>query len=353
MAETSEPSASASKTLPWTSDVPDGRTSEQGSAIDPRAFRNALGQFATGVTIVTACGPQGERVGATVSSFNSVSLDPPMVLWSLDKRAMSRSIFEASSHFAVHVLTLEQQELAQRFARRGAEKFEGLQCGDGLGNVPLLTDCAACFECETRHRYDGGDHVIFVGEVRRFKHITGAPLVFHGGAFAEARLLSGAAIDAAVDEATGRFGPDFLCYLLARAHFQTYRPLAAEFDRAGITETEYFVLSMLCIRDGLPYTALCRLLEHTGHAPTRVDIAAMVGRGLVRLAADENGAIHLTDSGRRTYIVVLSTDGRIASKALSGFSAREVAEFGGYLRRVIQNTNADTPDVWTYRQDQT
>jgi 3-hydroxy-9,10-secoandrosta-1,3,5(10)-triene-9,17-dione monooxygenase reductase component len=270
------------------------------------------------------------------------------VLWSLDKRALSRSTFEASTHFAVHVLTLEQQELAQRFARRGAEKFEGLQCGGGLGNAPLLTDCAACFECETRHRYDGGDHVIFVGEVKRFEHVTGAPLVFHGGTFAEARLLSGAALDGAVDEATGRFGPDFLCYLLARAHFQTYRPLAAEFERVGITETEYFVLSMLCIRDGLSYAALGRLLEHTGHAPTRLDIAAMVVRDLVNRAGGEDGAIELTDSGRRAYLLVLSADGRIASKALSGFSAREIAELGGYLRRVVQNTNSGSPDVWTY-----
>lgn len=327
---------------------PGGPEGHPDSALDPRAFRNALGQFATGVTIVTACGPQGEKVGATVSSFNSVSLDPPMVLWSLDKRAVSRPVFETSTHFAVHVLTVEQQELAQRFARRGAEKFEGLQCGVGVGNAPLLTHCAACFECETRHRYDGGDHVIFVGEVQRFKQLTGAPLVFHGGAFAEARSLSGASIDAAVDETTGRFGPDFVCYLLARAHFQTYRPLAAEFERVGITETEYFVLSMLCIRDGLSHAALCSLLEHTGHAPTRMDIAAMVARGLVTLSAGDDGAIRVTEWGRRTYVVVLSADGRIASKALTGFSAREIAEFGGYLRRLIQNTNAGTPDVWTY-----
>jgi 3-hydroxy-9,10-secoandrosta-1,3,5(10)-triene-9,17-dione monooxygenase reductase component len=318
------------------------------SAIDPRAFRNALGQFATGVTIVTACGPNGERVGATVSSFNSVSLDPPLVLWSLDKRAFSRTVFESSTHFAVHVLKLEQKQLAQRFAMRGSDKFDGLECGGGLGNAPLLGDCAACFECETRHRYDGGDHVIFVGEVKRFGHAAVAPLVFHGGAFAEARLLSGASIDAAVDESTGRFGPDFVCYLLARAHFQTYRPLAAEFARVGITETDYFVLSMLCIRDGLTHASLCALLEHTGHAPTRADVGAMVARHLVSVAPGDSGAIHITESGRRTYLVVLSADGRIANQALTGFNPREIAEFAAYLRRIIQNTNAGSPDVWTY-----
>lgn len=318
-------------------------------ALDARAFRNALGQFATGVTIVTACGSQGEWVGATVSSFNSVSLDPPMVLWSLDKRAHSRGAFESSTHFAVHVLTLDQKDLAQRFATRGVNKFEALQCAPGLGEVPLLGECAACFECETRHRYDGGDHVIFVGEVKRFEHATGTPLVFHGGTFAEARqLIMGQLTDGGIDETTGRFGPDFLCYLVARAHFQTYRPLLAEFERIGITESEYFVLSMLCIRDGLSYATLVKILEHTGHAPTRADIAAMEARQLVSVEAGEDGAIHITDSGRRSYVIVLALDGRIASWALTGFTAREIAEFGGYLKRVIANTNAGAPDVWMY-----
>jgi len=297
--------------------------------------------------IVTACGSQGERVGATVSSFNSVSLDPPMVLWSLDKRAHSRAAFESSAHFAVHVLRLDQQELAQKFATRGANKFEGLPCSAGLGEVPLLGECAACFECETRHRYDGGDHVIFVGEVKRFAHAAGTPLVFHGGTFAEARqLILGQLSDAQIDETTGRFGPDFFCYLLARAHFQTYRPLTAEFARVGITETEYFVLSMLCIQDGLSCATLATILEHTGHAPTRDDIAAMEAKQLVEVGDD--GIVRIRDSGRRSYVVVLALDGRIASRALTGFTAREVAEFSSYLKRAIANTNAGTPDVWGY-----
>lgn len=317
-------------------------------SLDPRAFRNALGQFATGVTIVTACDPSGEKVGATVSSFNSVSLDPPLVLWSLDKRAYSRTVFESSSHFAVHVLKLEQQELARRFATRGASKFEGLNCGAGLGAVPLLSDCAACFECETRHRYDGGDHLIFVGEVKRFAHAACAPLVFHGGAFAQARqLIMGQPADGGIDESTGRFGPDFLCYLLARAHFQTYRPLAAECQRVGMSETEYFVLSLLCIRDGLDPAGLAQMLAHTGHAPTGEDIARMAAKDWVRIDSG-SGVVHITMCGRRSYVVVLALDGRIASKALSGFSAGEIIEFCGYLKRVIANTDEGTPDVWTY-----
>jgi 3-hydroxy-9,10-secoandrosta-1,3,5(10)-triene-9,17-dione monooxygenase reductase component len=173
--------------------------------------------------------------------------------------------------------------------------------------------------------------------------------VFHGGVFAEARQLSSAApLDSSVDEASGRFGPDFLCYLLARAHFQTYRPLAAEFERVGITETEYFVLSMLCIRDGLTLEVLSEILEHTGHAPSREDVVRMATKGLVTLDVDARGGIHVADSGRRTYAVVLSLDGRIASKALAGFAAQENSEFGRFLKRAIANTSAGAPDVWTY-----
>lgn len=321
-----------------------------GSAVlDARAFRDALGQFATGVAIVTARGEDGERVGATVSSFNSVSLDPPLVLWSLDRSARSRAAFESSTHFAVHVLTLEQRELAQLFARRGADKFADLQCREGLGGVPVLEKCAACFECETRHRYDGGDHIIFVGEVLQFERLAGSPLLFHGGAFREARQhLGGVAVDTAVDERTGRFGPDFISYLIARAHFQLYRPLAREFERMGISETEYFTLSMLCIREPLAYETLVGLLEHTGHAPGREQIVAMAQKGLLRLEqADSALRVEITEPGRRLYLLVLAVDGRLASEALRGFAPQEIADFAGYIKRLIANTSMSAGDVWT------
>jgi len=317
--------------------------------VDARAFRDALGQFATGVAIVTACGDDGERVGATVSSFNSVSLNPPLVLWSLDKKALSRAAFESSTHFAVHILTLEQRELAQLFARRGADKFAGLQCREGLGGVPLLGQCAACFECETRHRYEGGDHIIFVGEVLQFERLAGSPLLFHGGAFREARQhLTDVSLDAAVDESTGRFGPDFLCYLIARAHFQLYRPLAREFERIGISETEYFTLSMLCIRERLSCETLTSLLDHTGHAPSPAQIQEMQRRGLIELdPAEATPTLAITELGRRLYVLVLAVDGRLASQALRGFAPQEVADFAAYIKRLIANTTSSAADVWT------
>jgi len=147
-------------------------------------FRVALGMFATGVTIVTARDAAGVPVGLTANSFNSVSLDPPLVLWSLSRQAGSMSAFTAGSHYAVHILAADQRALAERFAQRHADRFEGLDITEGAGGAPLLAGAAAVFECFNRSRYDEGDHIIFVGEVERCRHREGAsPLIFHGGRF--------------------------------------------------------------------------------------------------------------------------------------------------------------------------
>jgi flavin reductase (DIM6/NTAB) family NADH-FMN oxidoreductase RutF len=151
---------------------------------DPRLLRNALGHFATGVTVVTTCAPDGAKIGVTVNSFASLSLDPPLVLWSLARKSWSMSAFEIAGHFAVHVLAADQQALSDRFSRAGADKFGGVETVEGVGGVPLLRDCAAVFECSVEHRYDGGDHVILVGRVERFSTAERAPLLFYRGRYA-------------------------------------------------------------------------------------------------------------------------------------------------------------------------
>ena len=145
---------------------------------DVAEFRNALGSFTTGVTIVTTQGNNGNDVGLTANSFNSVSLDPPMVLWSLGKSALSMTHFQTADHFAVHILAQDQQDLSQRFATRGIDKFSDLDISRGPNNVPLLEQCAARFICKTVYQYEGGDHIIFVGEVISFEHSAKHPLLF-------------------------------------------------------------------------------------------------------------------------------------------------------------------------------
>jgi len=147
-------------------------------------FRAALGMFATGVTIVTALSDEGEPIGLTANSFNSVSLSPPLVLWSLARAAASMAIFRTGSHYAINILGADQQALAKQFAAPGRNRFAGVQFTSGAGGAPILQGTVATFECFNRSRYEEGDHVIFVGEVERCEHRVGAsPLLFHGGKF--------------------------------------------------------------------------------------------------------------------------------------------------------------------------
>ncbi|MCK6424196.1 MAG: flavin reductase family protein [Burkholderiaceae bacterium] len=147
-------------------------------------FRQALGLFATGVTIVTARAADGSPVGLTVNSFNSVSLAPPLVLWSLARAAGSLPVFSAGSHYAIHILSSEQRALAERFATRDIDRFAGLDWHEGAGGIPLIDGAAAVLECHNRSRYEEGDHVIFVGEVEQCRwHPQASPLIFHGGRF--------------------------------------------------------------------------------------------------------------------------------------------------------------------------
>ena len=151
------------------------------AGLDPRALRNALGSFATGVTVMTTLRPDGTPVGLTVNSFASVSLDPPLVLWSLAARSPSLGAFRASTHFGVNVLSAEQEALCRRFATPEPDKFANLAWRSGESGVPVLEGCVANFECSSAFNNYGGDHVIFVGHVVRFETRDTPALLFHRG----------------------------------------------------------------------------------------------------------------------------------------------------------------------------
>ncbi len=155
--------------------------------MEPSDFRNALGCFATGVTVVTAVGPRGELIGITINSFNSVSLDPPLVLFSLNRRAYSMGAFLSTQAFAVNILRAGQEAISERFARSLEDKWSGVEHEAWDSGCPILTCALAGFECKIRHTYHGGDHVIFVGEVTRQHHDPdGQPLLYHRGKYCTA-----------------------------------------------------------------------------------------------------------------------------------------------------------------------
>ncbi|MDD5295308.1 MAG: flavin reductase family protein [Rhodocyclaceae bacterium] len=154
--------------------------------VDRRSLRGALGMFATGVTVITTRRADGTYAGFTANSFSSVSLEPPLVLWSLGLDSPNLPTFEASSHYAINVLAADQAHLSQRFAASGTDKFAGLALLPGAGGAPLLPGCCAWFECANETRYPGGDHLIFIGRVLAYAREERAPLIFHEGRYRQA-----------------------------------------------------------------------------------------------------------------------------------------------------------------------
>lgn len=166
---------------------------------DPRAFRRCLGQYPTGVAVMTAA--DGERLaGMSANSFAALSLDPPLVLWSIRKESISLQTFSQASHFVVNVLTSKQAHVAMHFSTPSDEKFKDVKWLPGLGGAPLLEECLAHFECRLQECIDQGDHLLMVGRVEHYTRLQGEPLVFSQGRYAVTQehpaLASGNAVEA-------------------------------------------------------------------------------------------------------------------------------------------------------------
>ena len=162
----------------------------KGNSFDTVELRSALGRFATGVTIVTTRDACGEPIGLTANSFNSVSLDPPLILWSLARKSVNLAVFQNSAHFAINVLAADQRILSDRFARPVPDRFDSVRWHEGAGGAPVLDGTLASFECAAHRQMDGGDHVIFLGRVLNFRATAGEhdkePLVYYAGQYAKA-----------------------------------------------------------------------------------------------------------------------------------------------------------------------
>lgn len=315
--------------------------------IDPRQFRNALGAFTTGVTVVTTRDAQGQDVGLTANSFSSVSLDPPMVLWSLAKNSNSLPAFMGSDHFAVHILSTRQQPMSDRFAKRGADKFGGLDIARGHGEVPLLNDCAARFECRMAYRYEGGDHMIFVGEVLKFEHFNLPSLVYQSGGYALAvkKPAEYAAEDASYSSES--FGRNALTYLLGRVYHQMRFQLKAFLDERELDDVGHQVLGILGIRDGRSIGELDAMVRVTGPRVDLESLASLEGRGFVKIEGQGAGAIvHLTDSGRDLSIEIVAATKSIEDDALEVFDPTEVQVMTHLVRRLARRTSVETPPLW-------
>ncbi len=312
--------------------------SEPAAPIAGKHFRGALGAFATGVTIVTSRDAEGKDVGLTANSFNSVSLDPPMVLWSLAKTSASLPAFMTNDHFAVHVLAADQQALSDKFSRRGIDKFAELPVTRGVGDVPLLDGCSARFQCRTAYRYEGGDHMIFVGEVHEFDHLDHAPLVFHAGKYGKV-LPRIAAKPGAAEEVESSFRKDFLGYLLGLASVQLHRPVKARCAELGVSETVYYVLTILMAQPDLTLEQVNTLMSYTGSGLSPQLQAEMVRSGWVEVGgAGGEKRLHLTAAGRLLAIQIFAAAKAAESAASRVLDFEEASLLKQLLKRVIRAT---------------
>ncbi len=309
------------------------------TTIDAKQFRKALGSFTTGVTVVTTRGVEGEDVGLTANSFNSVSLDPPMVLWSLDRKSSSAAAFLAAEHFAVHILASDQEQVSNQFAKRGIDRFAGVALERGHGDVPLLTGCSARFECRTSYRHDGGDHIIFVGEVVAFDSFGRAPLVFHGGTYG---LLMKKAEDDL--DASSSFGDEWLGFLLGRAYYQMLMPLRAEVERQGLDDVHYNILSVLSAGEGRSVSEVRRLVDFTGHRVGDEHFSSLVLRKLIFVEGDER--VRFTEAGRHLAIELMAAGKAAEADAVGELDFNEARLLKLLLKRVIRATGQGLPDHW-------
>jgi len=301
---------------------------------DPKDFRRALGNFATGVTIVTARAPDGTNVGVTASSFNSLSMDPPLVLWSSIKETPSCKLFEEASHFAVNVLASDQMDMSNHFARQQDDKFDGVEWEEGIGGAPIFPHCAGRFQCETYDKLDGGDHWIFVGRVLSFDDNGRSPLCFHQGSysmvFSHPETYPNAENDATKNGDQGRMGNHefFLMLRAVRAYQERYRPKLASLE-LNLSESR-----MLLVLNDIPGLGAEELAVHA-HSPVveaREALLGLAGRGMV--VASGNGYV-ITDLGRTKADQCWNIAEEHAKATFKRFSPAEVDTFTNVLRQLI------------------
>ena len=308
------------------------------SPFAPRVFRRALGNFATGVTIVTARSPDGEQAGVTANSFNSVSLEPPLILWSIDKRSGSHAVFAAASHFAVHVLAAGQIELSNHFARPQDDKFAGIAHQHGLGGAPLLEDCAARFQCELHQQVDGGDHWILIGRVVAFDDFGRAPLLYHQGAYSMVLPHPRAAKKADPNAAPaaglrGRLVNHNLYYLMVQAVNAYQASYAPRQLVSGLSTSEARMLMVLEDSAGSHLDPVA--LQREVAMPTREIEAALANLRAAGLVSAADDGTQLTEAGHAQTEQLWEIARQQQEAVFAGVSSEDLDTFRKVLRVVM------------------
>lgn len=272
--------------------------------LDNQRLRACLSEFATGVAVITALGRNDEPIGLTVNSFSSVSLDPPLVLWSLTRQSPRFDDYAATEYMAVHVLSADQRELAVTFSTTKEDKFSKLESWHcNADGVPILTGSIAVFECIPWQQYDGGDHVIHVIKVERFSATGGSPLLFHTSQFSA--LPTTTSLPA--NDVGNTFVDNYLPYLIGRAGFEVNRSFARQLHDHDVQPAQWRVLATLADRKlTVGELASIVLLKQ----PTLTKL-------LDRMVTDELVARENHRDDRRKVVLTVTTKGRTLAGKLT------------------------------------
>ena len=315
---------------------------ESDLSLDSKAFRQALGAFATGVCVVTTRNRDGTDVGLTANSFSSVSLNPPMILWSLANTSSAISTFRDVSHFGVHILASDQDRLSAQFATKGIDRFQDVEIIRGINEIPLLRNCVARFECKTAHQYDGGDHTIFIGEVVSFNRSDLKPLIFHGGRYG---MVVGRD-DVAAEASKGHDGAlslseNGLNYLLWRAFLQFRHKYYEQRKKLQWSKSDSYILQTISMEEGRTIEGIDRAIQFTGLRCTLDGIKELAARGLVSVEEPLRleSRVWLTESARASVYHLVAIARAVEGEALEDMDFSETYLLKKMLRHIVDKTS--------------
>jgi flavin reductase (DIM6/NTAB) family NADH-FMN oxidoreductase RutF/DNA-binding MarR family transcriptional regulator len=310
------------------------------SESDARALRRCFGQFGTGVTIMTSQTGQ-DRVGVTANSFSSLSLDPPLVLWSIKRTSRSFDAFLKAEYFAVNVLSTDQIAVSQAFSGPQADKFAGIDCVPGKTGSPTIRNAIAIMECQIENRYDGGDHIILIGRVLHFSQSPGEALLFCQGRYAVAidHPTLGAPIDQTRD---GNIDSDDAKRSFWRLMFLALHRMSRRFDRhreeEGINPQQSRVLIDLFDKPGRTFE---QLVEMSFLPPIVAEdaVAALVERGYV--CRNSDGNLALTEFGVACRQAMHLRWKKFEDQELAGIDEKDLERTRSVLTTILARKGSD------------
>ena len=301
-------------------------------------LRKAFSQFPTGVTVITCTDKNNSPVGVTASSFNSVSMDPPLVLWSVDKGAFSAAIFNDAEHFAVNVLAENQVALSNKFAGRGTDKFADVNYSKGIGDSLLLAGAIAQFECKTWEVYEGGDHLIIVGEIiKQTVDFSHPPLVFSQGSYAATSThpeMMKPKLNFLQEE---EFLSDYLPYLLRKSYSLYSEKLYPYLEsKYGVSPEQWRVIIALTKKEQLPFEELANLVMQPIES-----LADIIKELVIENVLDDSltGFLKLTEEGQKKGQELQCAMQSFEENLFKNFSSEQSMELRKLLQEFMCNLN--------------